>query len=919
MHRRRSPRAIATIIGGVLLAIALLALLALYFYLQHQQQELQQTLSEAAEERINIQRLASAISGYYTYDGAKLYIEISSSAPRAISIININVLWDNYTSLNIDRFTDFQAKGIEMRIRSFNGATTLVISMPVALAPGDILEVIIPTTNKPLLITATLSASPAVAVISVKKKPTFPANVTYPNVTYPQIGTILLSEPLSGYVVAEKAATIQLLGNYTRVPDSYQVIRGGQVAGSLNNLESTDGLTFDIRSTYAPLCPGFGGWSYMRKIIISNPNSYSYDDIQVKIELNTTNFDFSHAKSNGSDIRILAADCTPLNYWIEKWDPQSGYATIWVKIPHISAGSNQTIFLVYGNPSAQPDNEHEGLTKVMTYLPASDGPGYTIYYQEWIMPIDGLIGDGEPQGWHADDDAWQLSLPFSFPYYDRYIDRFYVCSNGFISYEKIRDWSDSTSELEQRLMIAPFWEDLMTNGDDHDIFIRSDYQDDYGQGLVIRWYADFFPHHGVANFELVLYQNGLIRFNYGQINGRGNDRPTIGLSLGDNVHYTISSYNDRKADDLSYANSLMFWPRKKPQNELRVEVGAEESFNKYVVDIVFSKNLGYAYLRNITLLTTSPSGINYQYRIKIDISGVNLYAEEAITSDTIIRTIAFNKLVDGLLRIGITIISDTNISLSIDRLTISYSPATLVEKGIYIASNKTASYILKLDTLTNTSTHVSLPAQFQGEGYIAISSFGGSTPVLWVARGTYAAEYIITNNTWQKTITLSTSLGPGGFIAFNGTHLYYCPGEGYNYIDIYDVATNRLVSQITLPSGITRWSSTARVGSILYIHTGETNRLIAIDLATGSVTDLGQTPLLYSVGMDYEASSMKLYVAIRGGGIMTYDTVSKQWGSLNYALPIYPFSPGDRLVIINGKIYFVRGDGTAQVIVINIP
>ena len=50
MPRPRRSRAIATIIGGVLLAIALLAILALYFYLNTQQKEILNTVSQAAQE-----------------------------------------------------------------------------------------------------------------------------------------------------------------------------------------------------------------------------------------------------------------------------------------------------------------------------------------------------------------------------------------------------------------------------------------------------------------------------------------------------------------------------------------------------------------------------------------------------------------------------------------------------------------------------------------------------------------------------------------------------------------------------------------------------------------------------------------------------------------------------------------------------
>ena len=169
MPRPRRSRAIATIIGGVLLAIALLAILALYFYLNTQQKEILNTVSQAAQERISTQLLASSLQGYYTYNyfTGTLTITITSNAPRAVTITSIDILWDNQTTLAIDRYTELGTT-ITATITSATGTTTTVNSFPVTMAPGDTLEVTINQATQPITVSATLSASPAVAVITIK-------------------------------------------------------------------------------------------------------------------------------------------------------------------------------------------------------------------------------------------------------------------------------------------------------------------------------------------------------------------------------------------------------------------------------------------------------------------------------------------------------------------------------------------------------------------------------------------------------------------------------------------------------------------------------------------------------------------------------------------------------------------------------
>ncbi len=120
-------------------------------------------------------------------------------------------------------------------------------------------------------------------------------------------------------------------------------------------------------------------WTYRRAVIISNPGiSLSYYQVLIKLDIN--NFDFGHAKPNGSDIRFTHADgTTELNFWIESWDSANHLAYVWVRVPSLAAGNN-TIYLYYGNPGA---------------ISASDGnPTFDSFDDNWDQfTVEGLKTD----------------------------------------------------------------------------------------------------------------------------------------------------------------------------------------------------------------------------------------------------------------------------------------------------------------------------------------------------------------------------------------------------------------------------------------------------------------------------------------------------------------------------------------------
>lgn len=91
---------------------------------------------------------------------------------------------------------------------------------------------------------------------------------------------------------------------------------------------------------------------YYRNVILVNSGA-ALGIYRDSVHLTASNFDFSHAKKNGEDIRFTKKDgTTPLSYWIEKWDSANADARIWVKTDTLLASATDTVRIYYGNSSA---------------------------------------------------------------------------------------------------------------------------------------------------------------------------------------------------------------------------------------------------------------------------------------------------------------------------------------------------------------------------------------------------------------------------------------------------------------------------------------------------------------------------------------------------------------------------------------
>jgi len=88
-----------------------------------------------------------------------------------------------------------------------------------------------------------------------------------------------------------------------------------------------------------------------QEIIITENSGKNLTGYQIPIYLDSSNFNFSQANKDGSDLRFSSGGRN-LSYWIETWDPDAEKALVWVKIPSLPANGKITLLMKCGNSKA---------------------------------------------------------------------------------------------------------------------------------------------------------------------------------------------------------------------------------------------------------------------------------------------------------------------------------------------------------------------------------------------------------------------------------------------------------------------------------------------------------------------------------------------------------------------------------------
>ena len=294
-----------------------------------------------------------------------------------------------------------------------------------------------------------------------------------------------------------------------------------------------------------------------------------------------------------------------------------------------------------------------------------------------------FIGAGTGKSWWADDQSWYYDLPFEFSYYGINYSSIWVNSNGYIHFES--DYNNSgasVSDLKTNKMIAPLWQDLLTNGTaqaNEDIYIHQPSVD----SVCFRWCAESLNTGLPVNFELILYQNGDIKFNYNGGNASISST-VVGISRGDNTNYLLSTYHNP-------ANLTNVQTSKISYSSSRYTTGTFTSEDYDAGDATQNKLFS-----NIAWNKTTPPGTSISLQYMLDNSGIWSAADTTGTitfpADTTAKIIKYrvNLTGDGT---ATPLFQDASISY------IAYPSS-----GIAITSNITPTAVAQWGTLTFNKT-----------------------------------------------------------------------------------------------------------------------------------------------------------------------------------------------------------------------
>jgi len=96
---------------------------------------------------------------------------------------------------------------------------------------------------------------------------------------------------------------------------------------------------------------GHGTSLYLNTSASGAPVSGDITDFPVLIRFTADNFTFNEAQAGGEDLRFTKSDGSPLSHEIERWDPVSGLAEVWVNVDTVHGNnSTQSIRMYWGNP-----------------------------------------------------------------------------------------------------------------------------------------------------------------------------------------------------------------------------------------------------------------------------------------------------------------------------------------------------------------------------------------------------------------------------------------------------------------------------------------------------------------------------------------------------------------------------------------
>jgi len=354
------------------------------------------------------------------------------------------------------------------------------------------------------------------------------------------------------------------------------------------------------------------GWGFRVTISITAGTSDVPEGYQVKITVDTASLiSAGKMRPDGADIRFTAGDgVTVIPHWVEPGTINTNSTAIWVKIPtSIPAGQTIRIYMYYGNPHASDiSNSTAVWGKNVSFVYGRDDYYVALILANrewaaasWYYPIGWVVDYGEPVS--VSDFFGRPIMIYGVP-----VTTVFFCSHGYIRWDNVEDieWNN-TLDLSRKI-IAPHWDDLEVN------MYYGNGTDYYGYYVVFWWSGRYYevPSERVR-FQLVLYANNAIQFNYETVGPSAT--PTVYISAGDGKNYIDLTPRWQLME------SVLFIPRVVP--EPAVIVGAERSAVTQPVplpgtSVLFRHTLVYSpnsthFTHSFTATNTSTAGYETGY------------------------------------------------------------------------------------------------------------------------------------------------------------------------------------------------------------------------------------------------------------------------------------------------------------------
>lgn len=871
--------AILFIISSIIIAYVLIDF---GLRVNQKQAEIQRQSYETQTKGVDAARAVSGVWSYSSLDNI-LTINITNNYVEPLIVTGIVIL-----------YKDGSYEVLKGNLRQLLGLRLLskVSTLPQTLTPGSTLTIKINTQGKePVSVRSSIGTPEVIFSLSAKLE-------KVPRIMYKV--TLIPVASDEGTVTAKGYA----LKSFTYIPSSITVHKGISDPG--NDITyvyvADDGLVYKVTSENQTRSEWLQGWQYRKPVYITNTLPSNLNNYQVRIELNSSNFDFTKAKDDGSDLRFTLSDgSTLIPYWIQEWDSVNQRGIVWIKVPQIPANSTVVIYMYYGNPAAVDESNGD---KVFIFF--DDFEGTSLNYTKWVVvEQEPIIGDS-------------------------------LCIiNGGNSIEAIRTVKTFTAPFIVHYRLKP----LSTIGDwDSGIAVGITqtqllgFIDDTSNYLTIMqlwwWRPDRVPtsRSDYVNFHeyqviMLTDDNIFSDLTDGRVNDDRHDRSASGY---------IWLVNDN--DDSGNAGIYdWIFVRNYASPEPKYILGAEESYYFYVSEVEIGFN-------NIV---SNAVRLDFIVRLKFNISSVDVnfylwnwadaswdFVHSEVIGTTFINvsfsTLALNRyLYEGNVRLSI---NATHRAEAFEEYLdcVSLIAYTSTEVVIYIGiggSNKIYKYVTSTGKFEGP-----IVAEYNGMSIIFGPStsmdYDGYRNLLWVVYGTSLYYYNVTDDRWYVySSDLPEPVGNGCSLIYISNKLFAFIGGNSNRYYVFDLSAwgSPPNGPYVLDFTISDYSTVETDGAHIYILAGGGSvGFYKLNPNTLEIIKLNDSPTGYAVGLAYDNDRNRLWLIGKGGGIYYYVIGDDLWEPFQQQIPYTPQSQGNRLEYANNRLYHVRDDSTRELWVIYV-